>query len=62
MHGFLAIAVSVKNRMTIWIKPDSLSFKRSWNYKGGLEGFDFGVAGSGDGVSSRQWKQNDASL
>jgi hypothetical protein len=62
MHRFLAIAVSVKNRMTIWIKPDSLSLKRSWNYKDGLKDPDFGFTGSGDGVSSRQWKQNDASI
>jgi hypothetical protein len=62
MRGFLAIAVSVKDGMTIWVKRDSLSFKGSWNYKRGLEGPDFGLAGSGDGVLSRQWKQNDASI
>ena len=41
MLRLLAISVSVKNRMTIWVKPDSLSFKGSWNYKCGLEGLDF---------------------
>ena len=33
MHRFLAIAISVKNRMTIWVKPESLSFKGWPNYE-----------------------------
>jgi hypothetical protein len=43
MHGFLAIAVSVKNRMTIWVKPDSLSFKGWPNYECALKKADFGI-------------------
>jgi hypothetical protein len=44
MHGFLTIAVSVKIRMTIWVKRDSLSLEGWPNYKRAVREAEFGIA------------------
>jgi len=54
MRRFLAIAVSVKSRMTICVKRDSLFFKGRPNYRGAMQRPIFGTANQAMALSTRQ--------
>jgi hypothetical protein len=58
----LAISVSVKNKMTAWLKGGSLFFKSRRNYKMRIATADFGIADPFQWRMSRpQWEVKDAS-